>query len=54
MNFLIFAEPISKCLPFEEAFQLLTTGIEATDDKYFIENSSALIYLQNSRTLDWI
>jgi hypothetical protein len=51
---LIFAEAICKCLPFTEAFQVLTTEIEATGDKYFTDNSSALIYLQSLKTLDWI
>jgi hypothetical protein len=51
---LVFAEAICKCLPFEEAFQILTSEIETTDEKYFTDNSSALIYLQSSKTLDWI
>lgn len=51
---LIFAEAICKCLPFDEAFQILTTEIEASSDRYFTENTSALIYLESSSTLDWI
>ena len=50
----IFAEAICKCLPFAEAFQILTAEVEATDNKYFTENSSALVYLENAKTLDWI
>jgi hypothetical protein len=51
---LIFAEAIYKCLPHKEAFLLLTTEIEAGSAKYFTESSGALLYFQNSVTLDWI
>jgi hypothetical protein len=51
---LLFAEAITKCLDLTEAFYLLTTEIEASDDKKLLENSAALLYFQDSRTLDWI
>ena len=51
---LIFAEAICKCLPFTEAFQILTTELETKDEKYFRENSSALLHFQNPKTIDWI
>lgn len=51
---LIFGEPIYQCLPITEAFQILTTEIELSGGKYFTHNSSALLYFQSSKTLDWI
>lgn len=51
---LIFAEAISKCLDFDEAFEILTKEIESKEDKYISENISALLYLQSEKTLDWI
>ena len=51
---LIFAEPISKCFHFDEAFETLTNEIESKDEKYLAENISALLYLQSNKTLDWI
>lgn len=50
----IFAEPIVKCLDFQEAFELLTTELEKGDNKYLSENISALLYFQHEQTLDWI
>lgn len=50
----IFAEPLAKCLDFEEAFEILTKVLESGDDKFLSENVSALLYLQNEKTLDWI
>lgn len=50
----IFAEPLAKCLDFEEAFEILTKELESGDDKFLSENVSALLYLQNDKTLDWI
>jgi hypothetical protein len=50
----IFAEPIAKCLDFEEAFAILTQELESGDDKFLSENVSALLYLQSDQTLDWI
>lgn len=51
---LIFAEAISKCFDFEEAFETLTSEIESKDNKRLTENISALEYLQSDKTLDWI
>ena len=51
---LIFAEAISKCFDFEEAFATLTNEIESKDDKHLAENISALLYFQRDKTLDWI
>jgi len=50
----IFAEPITKCLDFEEAFEILTNELENKGDKYLSENVSALLYFQSDQTLDWI
>lgn len=50
----IFAEPIAKCLEFDEAFEILTKEIESGDDKFLSENVSALLYFQSDKTLDWI
>ena len=51
---LIFAEAISKCFDFNEAFETLTNEIESKEDKYLPENISALLYFQSDKTLDWI
>jgi len=51
---LIFAEAISKCFDFDEAFETLTNEIEGKDDKHLTENISALLYFQSDKTLDWI
>ena len=51
---LIFAEAISKCFDFDEAFETLTDEIERKDDKNLPENISALLYFQSEKTLDWI
>lgn len=50
----IFAEPIAKCLDFDEAFKILTTELESKDDKFLSENVSALLYFKSDQTLDWI
>lgn len=50
----MFAEPIAKCLDFDEAFKILATELEGGDDKVLSENVSALIHFRNSKTLDWI
>lgn len=50
----IFAEPIAKCLDFEEAFKILTIELESEDDKFLSENVSALLYFKSDQTLDWI
>ncbi|MEQ9165796.1 MAG: hypothetical protein RLO12_06045 [Fulvivirga sp.] len=51
---LIFAEPIAKCLDFDEAFKIITNELESKDDKYLTENVSAMLYFQSDKTLDWI
>jgi hypothetical protein len=51
---LIFAEAISKCFDSEEAFEILMTEIESGEGKYLADNIIALLFLQNSKTLDWI
>ena len=50
----LFAEALSICLPVDEAFALLDAEIEACKDKDLAQNISALLYLQNAKTLDWI
>lgn len=50
----IFAEPITRCLSFDEAFTILTSELESRDDKFLSENVSALLYFQSNKTLDWI
>jgi hypothetical protein len=50
----IFAEPLAKCLDFEEAFEILTKELESGSDRFLSENISALLYFQNDKTLDWI
>ena len=51
---LIFAEAISKCFDFDEAFETLINEIESKDDKNLSENISALLYFQSDKTLDWL
>lgn len=50
----IFAEPLAKCLNFDEAFGLITKELEKGDDKFLSENVSALLYFQSDQTLDYI
>lgn len=50
-----FAEAIYSCLELEDAFNLLTTEVEAsTTDKDLADNIGALLYFQDPRTLIWI
>jgi|JI8StandDraft_2_1071088.scaffolds.fasta_scaffold48073_2 hypothetical protein len=51
---LIFAEAITSCIEFDEAFEMLTTEIESLQDKNLAENILALLYFQSDKTLDWI
>lgn len=51
---LIFAEAISKCFDFGDAFETLTNETENKDEKHLTENISALLYFQSDKTLDWI
>ncbi|TJZ51828.1 hypothetical protein FAZ15_19975 [Sphingobacterium olei] len=50
----LFAEPIAKCVDFDDAFKILKTELESGDDKFLTENVSALLYFQSDKTLDWI
>jgi hypothetical protein len=51
---LIFAEALTKCLPFKEAFVELTMEIEKSDNKDLANKIGALIHLERTETLDWI
>jgi hypothetical protein len=51
---LIFAEAITQCLHFDEAFKLITKELENGDDKFLSDNISALLHFQSKHTLDWI
>jgi len=51
---LIFAEAICKCVPFSEAFVILTTEIALSDGKRFVDNSAALLFFEHEKTLDWM
>lgn len=51
---LIFAEALSRCLDFDEAFDKLTTEIEVSNDRQLLDNSVALIYFKDHRVLDWM
>ena len=53
-EFQIFADPLAKCIDFDEAFGLITKELEKGDDKYLSDNVSALLYFQSDKTLDWI
>lgn len=50
----IFAEPLAKCIDFDEAFGLITKELEKGDDRFLSENVSALLYFQSDKTLDYI
>lgn len=51
---LIFAHALAACLPFDEAFSIMTKEVEQSADTLFADNSSALLYFQSNRTLQWI
>lgn len=51
---LIFAPALAACLPFEEAFSIVTTELERMPKTALAENSSALLYFESCRTLGWI
>jgi hypothetical protein len=51
---LVFAELIANCLEFEEAFEIIRTEIEKSDEKYYNNNVSGLLYFRSEKTLDWI
>ncbi|HWK02450.1 MAG TPA: hypothetical protein VNS58_02385 [Puia sp.] len=50
----VFAEAIAACLPFDEAFEIITKEIEHSPNNLFTDNSSALFYFQSNKTLSWI
>jgi len=50
----IFAEPLAKCLDFDEAFDLITKELENGDDNFLSENASALLHFKSKLTLDYI
>ncbi|MBE7170323.1 MAG: hypothetical protein INR73_07020 [Williamsia sp.] len=49
-----FAPALAACLPFNEAFAIVTTEIEGSPQKSFADNSSALLYFRSGQTLDWL
>jgi hypothetical protein len=51
---LVYAELIANCLEFEEAFEIVRTEIEKSDDKHYNDNVSGLLYFRSEKTLDWI
>lgn len=51
---LIFAPALAACLPFDEAFGIATNAIEQSKENALAENSSALLYFQSNKVLDWI
>ncbi|HYI77549.1 MAG TPA: hypothetical protein VEW65_07990 [Chryseolinea sp.] len=53
-NLSIYAEALTKCLPFQEAFQELTTELEKEDNKQLGFKIEILIYFERQETLDWI
>lgn len=53
-EFLIFAPALAASLPFDEAFNIIKSEIELSDEGSFADNSSALLYFQNSTNLQWI
>lgn len=50
----IFAEPLIRCLQFDEAFYLLTKKLENADDRFLSQNVGVLNYFKSGKTLDWI
>ncbi len=51
---LIFAPALAACLPFEEGFRIVTKEVEQSPDNLLADNSSALLYFQSNKTLQWI
>ena len=50
----IYAIGLALCLPFDEAFEIITKEIENSTDNNFVDNCSSLLYFQNKKTLSWI
>ena len=53
-SFIDFAELISNCFEFEEAFELIKNEVEKSDNKSFNKNVNAFLYLKSEKTLDWL
>lgn len=51
---LIFAPALAACLPFNEAFEIITAQIEQSSSRELADNIGALIYFENNQTLRWI
>jgi hypothetical protein len=51
---LIFAPALAACLPFNEGFSIVTKEVEQSPDNLLADNSSALLYFQSNKTLQWI
>jgi hypothetical protein len=51
---IIFAEALTKCLPFEDAFTEITRQIELEENKNLPTKVMALVYFERPETLDWI
>ena len=49
-----YAELISNCFEFEEAFEVIKSEIEKSDDKTFNDDILSFLYLRNEKTLDWL
>lgn len=53
-SILDYAELLCGCLDPDEAFQIITQELEATDDTSFYSHLSALLYPKSRKTLDWL
>lgn len=51
---LIFAPALAACLPFDEAFSIVTEQVEQSDNRSFTDNIGALLYFESNQTLRWI
>jgi hypothetical protein len=51
---LILAPALAACLPFDEGFSMVTKEVEHSPDNLLADNSSALLYFQSNKTLEWI
>ncbi|MGV3527257.1 MAG: hypothetical protein ACO1OO_00020 [Flavisolibacter sp.] len=50
----IFAPALAACLPFPEAFKIVTEQVEQSDSRSFADYAGALLYFESSETLKWI
>ncbi|MCL2120361.1 MAG: hypothetical protein FWH27_18260 [Planctomycetaceae bacterium] len=53
-SILTYAELISNCFEFEEAFEVIKNELEKSGDKTFNDDILALLYLKNEKSLDWL